>query len=234
MVPWWGVASSAAAPVLLIGGWTAAAALRPGRFDQVRQSVSALAATGVPDRWVMTLAFVLVAACYIVIALALRPAATPGRLTLIAAGVAGLVVAVSPEPSNGQFSGRHAVSAAIGFALLAAWPVAASRPGPGIPWGLRPRVALGAFAAIVVLLGWFVLELTSGGNELGLAERALGVVQVSWPLVVVLSCQPFRPVAVAGEALADEAVASGAVAGDTGAGASGDLRYRGSQPRVRR
>ena len=198
-MPWWGVASSAAAPVLLVGGWTAAAALRPGRFDQVRQSVSALAATGVPGRWIMTLVFVLVGACYIATALALRPAATPGRLTLIAAGLAGLVVAASPEPSNGQFSGRHAVSAAIGFALLAVWPIAASRPGPGIPWGLRPRVALGAFTAIAVLLGWFVLELTTGGSELGLAERALGVVQVCWPLTVVLSCQPFRPVTVAGE-----------------------------------
>ncbi len=138
VVPWWGVASSAAAPVLLIGGWTAAAELRPGRFDQVRQSVSALAATGVPDRWVMTLVFVLVALCYIATALALRPAAAAGRLTLVAAGLSGLVVAVSPEPSNGQFSGRHAISAAFGFALLAAWPVLASRPGPGIPWGLRP------------------------------------------------------------------------------------------------
>lgn len=204
MVPWWGVASSAAAPVLLIGGWTFAAELRPGRFDQVRQSVSALAATGAPDRWVMTLAFVLVAACYILTGLALRPAATAGRLTLIAAGLSGVVVAMSPEPANGQFSGRHAISSAIGFALLATWPLLASRPGPGIPWALRPRVAFGAMTAIVVLLGWFVLELISGGGALGLAERVLGVVQVFWPLTVVLSCQPFRPLIVAGEADADE------------------------------
>lgn len=198
-MPWWGVISSAAAPVLLIGGWTAAAELRPGRFDQVRQSVSALAATGVPDRWIMTVAFVLVAACYIITAMALRAAATAGRLTLIAAGVTGLIVAASPEPSNGQFSGRHAVAAAIGFALLSTWPVLASRPGPGIPWGLQPRAALGATSTIIALLAWFVLELVSGGGALGLAERALGVVQVFWPLVVVLSCQPFRPVIVASE-----------------------------------
>lgn len=196
-MPWWGVASSAAAPILLIGGWTVAAELRPGRFDQVRQSVSALAASGVSNRWVMTLAFVLVALCYIVTALALRPAATAGRLTLIASGLTGLVVAVSPESSNGQFSGRHAVSAGFGFTLLVLWPLLASRPGPGIPWGLRPRVALGASAVIVVLLGWFIFELASGGSALGLAERALGVVQVFWPLIVVISCQPFRSVHVA-------------------------------------
>jgi hypothetical membrane protein len=197
------VASSAAAPVLLIGGWTAAAELRPGRFNQIRQSVSALAATGVPDRWIMTLVFVLVAVCYILTALALRPAATAGRVALIAAGLAGMVVAVSPEPSNGQFAGRHAVAAAFGFALLAVWPILASRPGPGIPWGLQPKAALGIFAAFVVLLAWFVGELTTGGGDLGLAERALGVLQVFWPVTVVLSCQPFQPVIVAGEPIAE-------------------------------
>lgn len=161
--------------------------------------MSALAATGVPDRWVMTFAFVLVAACYITTALALRPAATAGRLTLIAAGLSGLIVAGSPEPSNGHFSGRHAVAAALGFALMAIWPLLASRPGPGIPWALRPRVACVPVAANILLLAWFVLELTSGGGDLGLAERTLGVVQVFWPLIVVLSCQPFRPLAIAGE-----------------------------------
>jgi hypothetical membrane protein len=197
------VASSAAAPVLLIGGWTAAAELRPGRFNQIRQSVSALAAIGVPDRWVMTLVFVLVAICYILTALALRPAATAGRVALIAAGVSGFVVAVSPEPSNGQFSGRHAIAAAFGFALLAVWPLLASRPGPGIPWGLRPKAALGIFSAFILLLAWFVVELTTGGSDLGLAERALGVLQVFWPVAVVLSCQPFQPVAVVGEPVAE-------------------------------
>jgi hypothetical protein len=42
-VPWWGVVSSAACPVLLLAGWTAAASLQP-RFDPVADTVSALAA----------------------------------------------------------------------------------------------------------------------------------------------------------------------------------------------
>ena len=42
-VPWWGVISAAAAPVLLIGGWTVAAGLQP-RFDPVSDTISALAA----------------------------------------------------------------------------------------------------------------------------------------------------------------------------------------------
>lgn len=50
-VPWPGVVSSAASPVLLIGGWTLAAALQPPSFNPVTDTVSALAAIGATDRW---------------------------------------------------------------------------------------------------------------------------------------------------------------------------------------
>ena len=46
-VPWWGVVSSVAAPVLLVGGFTVAASLQPG-FNPVADTVSALAARGPP------------------------------------------------------------------------------------------------------------------------------------------------------------------------------------------
>ena len=59
-VAWWGVISAVAAPVLLIGGWTVAAGLQP-RFDPVADTVSALAAIGATDRWVMSLVFALLA-----------------------------------------------------------------------------------------------------------------------------------------------------------------------------
>jgi len=91
-VPWWGVISSAAAPVLLVSGWSAAASLQP-RFDQVADTVSALAAPGATDRWVMTLTFLVVGGCYIVTALALRPAGPAGRLILIIGALAGMLVA---------------------------------------------------------------------------------------------------------------------------------------------
>jgi hypothetical protein len=62
-VPWWGLVSSAAAPVLLVGGWTVAAGLQPGSFDAVAATISSLAAVGAADRWVMTLALAVVVAC---------------------------------------------------------------------------------------------------------------------------------------------------------------------------
>jgi len=101
VVPWWGVVSSAAAPVLLVGGWTVAAGLQPRSFNAVTSTISALAADGAADRWVMTLAFAAAGACEIVTGLALRPAALAGRLILVTGGAAGLLVAASPEPAGG-------------------------------------------------------------------------------------------------------------------------------------
>jgi len=191
-VPWWGVVSSAVTPVLLIGGWAIAAGLQPQPFDPIRQSVSTLAGLGAVDRWVMTVAFIVVAAGYITTAVALRPAALAGRLVLIAAGLAGILVATSPMAPPGSFSLAHAFWSAMGFALLAAWPLASRQHGPTIPWGLRPTPAVGATLVISVLLAWFLAELITHGGQIGLAERALGCVQALWPLFVVLSCRRTR------------------------------------------
>ena len=186
-MPWWGVVSATAAPVLLIGGWTVAAGLQP-RFDPVADTVSALAAIGATDRWVMSLVFLLVGTCYIITALALRPAKTPGRLILIAGAVAGMLVVPNPEHAGGFGSVPHFVWACIGLAGLTTWPAAAARRGTAVPWGLRPNVAAVAVAVMFVLLAWFGTELILGAGQVGLAERVAGAAQVSWPLAVVLSC----------------------------------------------
>ena len=136
-VPWWGVVSSAAAPVLMVGGWTVAASLQP-RFDPVADTVSALAAQGAPDRWVMTLTFVLVGVCYVLTALALRPAGTAGRLILITGAVAGMLVAANPERAGDVYPWGHIIWASIGLAGVTAWPAGAWRRGSGVPWALRP------------------------------------------------------------------------------------------------
>ncbi len=191
-VPWWGVLSAAVTPVVLIGGWTVAAQLQSQPFDPVRQSVSTLAGEGASDTWVMTLTFIVVAICYLTTAVALRPAARAGRVILIAAALAGILVAFSPVAAPGGFSLSHALWSAVGFALLAAWPLGACRSGRGIPWGLRPTPSFAAVAVIAVLTAWFLVELVAGGGQLGLAERVLGVAQATWPFLVVASCQLHR------------------------------------------
>jgi len=122
-VPWWGVVSAAAAPVLLIGGWTVAARLQPGSFNAVADTISALAARGAADRQVMTLALAGTGTCYILTGLALRPAAWPGRLILMGGGAATVLVAANPQPGGGGNSPAHVFWAAAGFVALAAWPL---------------------------------------------------------------------------------------------------------------
>jgi hypothetical membrane protein len=193
-VAWWGVISAVAAPVLLIGGWTVAAGLQP-QFDPVADTVSALAAIGATDRWVMSLVFLLVGACYILTALALRSAKTPGRLILIAGATAGMLVAANPEHAGGFGSVPHFVFASLGLAGLTLWPVAAAKRGRAVPWALRPAPAAAAVAAQFALLAWFGTELIMAGGQVGLAERVMGAAQTAWPLAVVLSC--YLPVRVA-------------------------------------
>jgi hypothetical membrane protein len=186
-VAWWGVISAVAAPVLLIGGWTVAAGLQP-RFDPVADTVSALAAIGATDRWVMNVVFVLVGACYILTALALRSAKTSGRMILIAGAIAGMLVAANPEHAGGFGSVPHFVFASLGFAGLTLWPAAAAKKSPEAPWGLRVAPAVAAVVLQFALLAWFGTELILGAHQVGLAERIMGGAQAAWPLAVVLSC----------------------------------------------
>jgi hypothetical membrane protein len=151
-VPWWGLVSSAVAPVLLVGGWTVAAGLQPGSFNAVAGTISSLAAEGAADRWVMTLALAGVGACHVVTGLALRPAASPGRLILVTGGVATVLVAAFPEPAGDGGSLPHTLWAAVGFVALAAWPLAARKRGPLVPAGLRPGVSAGAARVLLGLL----------------------------------------------------------------------------------
>ena len=78
-VPWWGRLSATLAPVLLIGGWTWAAALQPAGFDSVTGTISELAGLDAQSRWVMTAAIAGTGLCHAVTALALRPAAVVGQ-----------------------------------------------------------------------------------------------------------------------------------------------------------
>jgi hypothetical protein len=188
-VPWWGVVSSATAPVLMVTGWSVAAGLQPRPVDPVAEPVSALAAVGAADRWVMSLTFVVVGVCVFVTGLALRPARATGRLLLMAGALAGMLVAAAPEHPGTSFPVPHMICAAAGCAGVVAWPTGAWRRGPSVPWGLRPGVSAGASTVLLALVAWFGVELMTGGGLAGLAERSFGAALALWPLAVVASCR---------------------------------------------
>ena len=173
----------------MVAGWSVAAGLQPHPVDPVAEPVSALAAVGAADRWVMSLTFVLVGACVFVTGLALRPARAAGRLILMAGALAGMLVAANPEHPGTRFPVPHMICAAAGCVGVVAWPAGAWRRGPWVPWGLRPAVSAAAAAGMLALVAWFGAELITGGGLAGLAERSFGAALALWPLAVVASCR---------------------------------------------
>jgi Protein of unknown function (DUF998) len=197
-VPWWGLLSATAAPILLVGGWTVAAAHQRGRFDPVVETVSALSARGATDRWIMTAALTGLGVCHLVTAFALRPAAAAGRVALGAGGLATLMVAAFPLPADDSGSALHGLAAGTAFLALAVWPALAIRWPARVPRRLltysdetaadlvRPAVALPAATVLLGLVAWFGGELAADRGLVGLSERAAAGAQAIWPLAAVV------------------------------------------------
>jgi hypothetical membrane protein len=184
-VPWWGLLSATAAPVLLIGGWTLAAAQQRVRFDPVVETISALSARGADDRWIMTAALAGLGVCHVVTAAALRPAAAAGRLVLAGGGIATILVAAFPLPADDSGSTPHGVFAGAGFVTLAVWPALAVRRSADTPTVLRPAAGVPAAAVLLGLVVWFGAELAADRGLVGLSERAAAGAQALWPLATV-------------------------------------------------
>ena len=169
----WVPLSASLAPLALVGGWTVAAALQPTGYDSVRDTISALAAKGAADPWVMTAGLAVVGVAHLATALGLEEARLPGRLVLGAGGVSTVLVAVFAQPSGGHFP-----AATVSFVALAVWPALS---------GLPTR-RTGRWAAVVLLglVGWLGVEL-GRGEWVGLVERVAAGAQACWPLAVTVA-----------------------------------------------
>ncbi|MFI1097560.1 DUF998 domain-containing protein [Streptomyces sp. NPDC020917] len=191
-VTWWAVLSSACAPLVLIGGSTTAAAMQGAAYNPVRQTISVLASDGDTGYWALSTTLIALGLCHMTTACGLRAAAPAGRLALGAGGVAAIVLVLFPAPKSGG-SFAHGSVVAVGFSLLALWPVLACARAPGAPlgtntpWGLRTVPSLTASALMVAGAAWFLVELQLRGAA-GIAERVLTAGQALWPVVVVVSC----------------------------------------------
>jgi hypothetical membrane protein len=180
---WWVVVAAGAAPVLLIGGALVAASRQPPGYSSVRDTISALAAKGATDRWLMTAALIGVGASYMVTAAGLAPAPSAARGVLAGGGVATVLVALFPQPAHGN-SVAHTIAAALAFTALIAWPLLAARRHGDIAL-MRPVPSVAAGLVMLGLVLWFVAEIH--GGQRGLAERAAAGSESLWPLAVALS-----------------------------------------------
>lgn len=169
----WVLASSALAPVALVGGWTVAAARQPAAYDPVRDTISALAAHGARDPAVMTTGLALLGAAHLATAAGLVESRLAGRLVLGVGGVSAALVAAFPQPSPG-----HLPVATVSFLALAGWPALSGLPSR--------RAGLLASAGLGLALAWFGTQL-GDGDLLGASERVVAGAEALWPLAVVLT-----------------------------------------------
>jgi hypothetical membrane protein len=184
--PWWGRASSIAAPIMLVAGFTLAAIHQPTSFDSWRDTISALAAGNATDSWIMTVALYGLGLCHIITAMALYPAARLGRSTLAFGGFATLGVAAFPTNTSGT-PPSHMLAAGLAFGALTVWPAFARQKSNAESITLQPRICFAATAVLSALLLWFTFELAFAGSHVGLAERVVAVAQSLWPLLVANS-----------------------------------------------
>lgn len=177
----WVPYSATLAPVALVGGWTIGAARQPSRFDSTRDTISALAAHGAHDRWVMTAGLAVLGCCHVATAAGLREARPAGRAVLAAGGVATIGVAVFAQPSS-----AHSPVAGVAFVALSGWPALAAVPGRRTGWL--------AAAGLAALLALFFVQLQRD-DLVGLSERVLAGAQALWPLAAVALTARRRPAA---------------------------------------
>lgn len=169
----WVWVSSALAPLMLIGGWTLAQSRQPHGYDPARDTISALAAHGAADPWIMTAGLCGLGISHVVTAAGFWAPGRLARAVLAAGGSATVVVAGSPQPSV-----VHVPAAAIGFVALAIWPAFA--PRSSVRWGHWVTLAL------LGVLAWFALALFAG-KLVGLSERALAGGEALTPIVIIIA-----------------------------------------------
>ncbi|WCN83696.1 DUF998 domain-containing protein [Micromonospora sp. LH3U1] len=197
-VPNWAVATAAAAPVLLVAGWTVAESRQPAGYDPIRDTISQLAGHDAADAWIMVTALVLLGCCYLATAAVLHAAGLPSRFMLAVGGVATIALVAFPRPTVGG-SLSHGIAATVAVLALVLWPAgsalwlprgadAVHPDSPQPPWAFRRGVGLGATAVLLALFGWSAFEVTSGSRT-GLAERVTAVAVSLWPLLAVLSAR---------------------------------------------
>lgn len=189
MAPWT-LGSALLAPLSLVVSWLVAGFVQNNNYDAVRQTISVLAGHAAEHRWIMTLGLYSVGSCQILTALGLSAARPLARILLGVGGLAGLGVAMFPQPPHGT-AASHLVWATVTVSLLAVWPATIGSRWWSRPIVLTVRGSMIATAVFVALLAW-LFAAAHGGGALGVAERVDTAIANAWPMVVVLAIRRAR------------------------------------------
>lgn len=171
-------------PAAFVSAWAILGA-RAGNYSATQDAISRLAATGAPTRSAMTTGFVVFALGVPISAIALREE-VPGGAWILATATGLATLGVAAFPLGSPVSDRvHGAFATIGYATLAAIPLAAARP-----MNAQGRIGWARFSVISGVISSVSLLATVVGPWHGLFQRIGLSVADAW--VIATSIDIFR------------------------------------------
>lgn len=167
----WPALGLAVGPVAFVSAWAVGGARTPS-YSPVNDAISRIAASGAPERGLMTAGFVVYGASVLVGSIAVRRSPLSRAWPLVAANaLATWAVAALPLDVSDGMDLAHGVAATAGYVSLAAVPALAAGPLIGMGRSAAGRASVLAAGAIGVCLA---LTVVTEAN--GLAQRTgLGI-----------------------------------------------------------
>lgn len=138
---------------MFAGSW-AVLGMRADGYDPTRDAISRLAALGAPTRPAMTAGLLALGAGMTLYGLALRP----GRAWWLPVANGATAAAVAALPLGGGYDTAHGVAAGLGYATLAAIPIATVPLWPGPSGRARLAVATGVACGLCLLASLLVAQ----------------------------------------------------------------------------
>lgn len=154
-------------------------------FSPVRQTVSSLAALGVPSRHGMNAITLAGAFLFLAIAIKLDHCGSIGRMFIGIAGIGLIGVAAFPVPSITEDSALHTASATVVLVLMCLWPAAAHFGSRSNLWAVSIRqsaisTVVMAVVGIIFWVNWLIET-----PIMGLVERIFLVMQLIFLVALV-------------------------------------------------
>lgn len=173
-------------PIQSVLGWVIAGALW-AEYNPVTQTISDLAASESPVKWIMSGFFIFGGVLTLIVSVSARTLALPGRIVLFLSAIATFGLTIFPTPLIG-YSVMHRVFAISSFALSAFWPILAMRLRKDAPWIIRPTASIIGTVLQLALAVWFLSSWTDPETtNVGVWERVVTVSQALYGSIVVIT-----------------------------------------------
>jgi len=184
-IAWPALVSTLIPPVVVTGTWLIAQSTWD-QYDWMEQPISDLAADDAPTQLWVSIAFLIGGTANIVTAIYARSFNMAARIAFVLNGLFTFGLTYFTTPDQVSSSEEHRIFAVSAFAISAVWPVLATRFDKRYSILIRPPGTLLATAVMLTITaGLLFVWVQDDATGIGLYQRAVGIMQGLWPLIVV-------------------------------------------------